>query len=356
MGKIKGKAVRVKKKDAQRVKDELKGLGLMDNGRAVEGDGEYVYIPVLEGLCDYEVVEVGLEGKEVKKGFVQLLVERFGEDAVKGVLSSYDVVGDIAVVQIPKEMEGGGAKGKEGCSVEREVGELLLEGDSKVKAVWKKTGGREGEFRVTKLAHLAGEKRSETEYVENGVRMRLDIAKVYFSPRLSNERKRIMEAAGDRENVLVLFAGVGPFALEIGKAHPKSRVAGVELNPDAARYFKENIALNKLKNVEAVLGDAREACKVRFAGWAERIAMPLPMGAEEFLESAFLAAREGCIVHFYRMVEREKGLENAKKRINEVARKMGKNVEFVFEREVRPYSASTVQVVIDFRVLGKKRD
>jgi tRNA (guanine37-N1)-methyltransferase len=353
MGKVMGKAVRVAKKDAQRVKNELRELGLIDNKRAVESGEEYVYIPVLEGLCDYEVVEVELEGREARKGFAQLLEERFGEDAVKGVISSYEVIGDIAIVQIPGEMEALGAGGEKGGSVGKEIGELLLEGDNKVKAVWKKAGGREGKFRVTKIEHLAGEARSETEYVENGVRMRLDISRVYFSPRLSNERKRIMESARDGENVLVLFAGVGPFALEVAKAHPKCRVAGVELNPDAVRYFKENIALNKLKNVEAVLGDAKEACKVRFALWADRIAMPLPMHAEEFLEPALLAAKDGCIVHFYRMVERDGGVESAKKRIKEVAHRIGKNVEFVFEREVRPYSASSMQVVIDFRVLAK---
>lgn len=337
---VKGNAIRVKKRDGEKTKNELKGLGLIDEMRIIESDDEYVYIPVLEGSCGREVVEMELEQKEVKKGFRELLVERFGEEMAKGVLSSYDVIGDIAIIQIPEEL----------AEHEKEVGRLLLEGDAKLKVVLKKTGGREGEFRVTKLEHLTGEGRTETEYVENGVRMKLDVSKVYFSPRLSNERKRIMEEVKEGEKVLILFAGVGPFALEIGKTHSSAKVVGVELNPDAVKYFEENIKLNKLENVEAVLGDAKEIVDERFLGWADRIAMPLPKGVLEFLDSAFAAANKGCVVHFYSMVEKAEGTGELKKKIREAAEKAGRDVEFIFEKEVRPYSASTVQVVIDFRV------
>jgi len=306
----------------------------------VESDEEYVYIPIVEGGCGHDVVVRELELKEVKKGFKELLAERFGEENAKGVLSSYDVVGDIAIIRIPEELSGDA----------EEVGKLLLEGDKKIHVVLKKAGGREGEFRVTKLEHLAGEARTETEYIENGVRMKLDVSKVYFSPRLSNERKRIMGEVKEGENVLILFAGVGPFALEIGKAQPSAKVVGVELNPDAVKYFEENIQLNKLGNVEAVLGDARKVVEEKFVGWADRIAMPLPKGALEFLEAAFAAAKPGCVVHFYSMVEKSEGTGGLKEKILEAAKKAGREVEFIFEKEVRPYSASIVQVVIDFRV------
>ena len=338
---VKGRAVRVQKRDGQRIKGELKELGLLDSGRAIQSDEEYVYIPVLGGVCNYEIVDRELPIVKKKQGFSELLAERFGEEMAKGVLSSYDVVGDIAIVQVPKELG----------EHEGEVGKLLLQGDRKVKVVMNKKGGRTGEFRITPLSHLAGEKRSETTYAENGVRMKLDVAKVYFSPRLGTERKRLVEETNSGEKVLVLFAGVGPFALEIGKAHPSCKVVGVELNPDAVDYFEENIRFNKLDNVEVELGDAKKAVAEKFAGWADRVIMPLPMGAEKFLDAAFLAAKPGCIVHFYKMVERERGLENAKKEIDQAGKKAGRKVEFHFEKEVRPYSVSSMQIVIDFRVL-----
>ncbi len=336
-----GNAVRVKKCDAQKIKNELKKLGMFDTSRAIGNEGEDIYLPVLENTTKYPVVQHELSILEKKQGFSELLANRFGKNMAKGILSSYDVIGDIAIVQIPKELS----------QYEKEVGKLLLKGDSKVKVVMKKAGGRKGEFRISSLEYLAGEHRSETEYTENKVRMKLDITKVYFSPRLSNERKRLTNETKAGEDVLVLFAGVGPFALEIGKMHPDCNVVGIELNPDAVGYFEKNILLNKLKNVEVFLGDVKILVKEKFENWADRIAMPLPMGAEEFLDSAFLAAKSGCTVHFYKMVERNGGLEQAKKQIEKIGRKHGKKIEFLFEKEVRPYSVSTIQVVIDFRIL-----
>jgi tRNA (guanine37-N1)-methyltransferase len=371
-----GYALRVKKKDGQKAKEALKSMGALDESRTIGREGDFLLIPLTEESAKKiakdstpapwmrgdgepltmpkkgsaplpdgsKVVEATLKAKEQQESFRSLFAKRFGEKKAKGILSSYELIGDIAIIQIPKGME------KE----EKEIGELLLKGEKRAKAVFKKAGGREGEFRITPLAHLAGENRTETEYTENGVRMKLDISKVYFSPRLSSERKRIMEAAKDRENVLILFAGIGPFALEIAKAHPKCKVAGIELNPEAIRYFQENIKFNKLKNAEAIQGDAKEECSLRFASWADRIAMPLPLGAEGFLEPALIAARDGCTIHFYTMLKREAGTSQAKKKISSIARRLNREVEFLFEKEVRPYSASTAQFAIDFRVLGKK--
>lgn len=351
----KGRAVRVKKKDAQKAKQKLKDFGALDPKRALRRNGEYVYLPILEGgeTAGYETVEAVLEERRKKKSFQELALERFGNRAEKkgaakspkaageGLFSSYDMVGDIAILQIPKGLE----------KHETEIGELLLESEKRARVVLKKAGGRAGKYRVTGLKHLAGEARTTTLYVENGVRMKLDIAKVYFSPRLSHERKRIAGQVGEGERVLVLFAGVGPFALVIGRENPSAEVVGVELNPDAVSYFRENILLNRLENVEAVPGDVEEIVPERYAGWARRIVMPLPMGAEEYLWCAFAAAKKGCIVHFYRMAGKDEGAGEVKRRIEEAGEKAGRKVEFLFERAVRPYSASTVQYVIDFRVL-----
>ena len=41
------------------------------------------------------------------------------------------------------------------------------------------------------------------------------------------------------------FAGVGPFAIEIAKSHPRASVLAIELNPSAYGYMLKNIRLNK---------------------------------------------------------------------------------------------------------------
>lgn len=344
-----GPAVRVGKRNAEEARKKLVGMELIDRMRFPEQKGEYVYLPVVGGAeaekkisdSGMEIARVLLEKREVKKNFKEELALLLGEEGAKGVLSSYDIVGDVVIVDIPLELE----------KKKKQIGKILLESEARSRVVLQKAGGREGEFRITKLAHLAGEKRTETIYSENGVRMKLDVGKVYFSPRLSHERKRLCNLVQEGENVLVPFAGVGPFALEIAKTVPSAHVVGIELNPDAVKYFEENIALNKLKNVEAILGDARTVVKEKFVGWADRIAMPLPKDAHEFLDVAFIAAKPGCIVHFYSFVDKENGFSQAHGFVNDAARKAGREVEFVFEREVRPYSASKMQVVIDFRIL-----
>lgn len=55
-----------------------------------------------------------------------------------------------------------------------------------------------------------------------------------------------------------MFAGVGPFSIQIAKRAPQSHVTAIDVNPDAICYLRENIKLNGLGNVEAIEGDVKE--------------------------------------------------------------------------------------------------
>src|SRR5262249_55187053 len=150
-----------------------------------------------------------------------------------------------------------------------------------LRTVLKKLGPMEGEYRVRRVKPIAGEERTETIYKENGVLMKLDVSKVYFSVRLSSERKRIAELVMPNERVRVLFAGVGPFALAIAKRRPEAEVVAVEINPEAVRYMRENIALNKIRNMEALESDARSLDLRALGRKFDRVVMPLPKSAHE---------------------------------------------------------------------------
>jgi tRNA (guanine37-N1)-methyltransferase len=206
----------------------------------------------------------------------------------------------------------------------------------------------EGEYRVRKLAPIAGERRTETIYVESGVKMKLDLVKVYFSVRLAFERTRIAGLVKPKEKVLVLFAGVGPFALVIGRQHKKDGVdvVAVELNPDAVRYARGNVELNKLKNVRVVEMDAHEFRESDF----DRVVMPLPKTGYEFLDVAFSAVKDDGIVHFYSWADSEKPFEGPMAIVQQEAAKSGVSVGFDNMRIVRPYAPNIVQVVLDVRV------
>jgi len=84
----------------------------------------------------------------------------------------------------------------------------------------------------------------------------------------------------------------------IAKNSNAKEVYGIEINPVAHRYAEENLRLNKINNAKVLLGDVRKIVpklKKKF----DRIAMPLPRSAEDFLDVALKASRKGTIIHFY---------------------------------------------------------
>jgi tRNA (guanine37-N1)-methyltransferase len=155
-----------------------------------------------------------------------------------------------------------------------------------------------------------------------------------------------MVKAGER--VLVLFAGVGPFALLIAKRRPDAKVVAVELNPDAVRYMKENLALNRVRNVEAIEGDARTV--PLHPSSFDRVVMPLPKSAHEFLDVAFASLKDGGTVHFYTIVKADAPFDEAMEKALAAAKEAGVSLSLASSRIVRPYSPGMVQVVLDLIV------
>jgi len=71
-----------------------------------------------------------------------------------------------------------------------------------IKTVLRKDGAHEGQFRTQQMKYLAGIDTKETTHVESGVKMRIDVERVYFSPRLSTERLRIARLIKSNEDVM----------------------------------------------------------------------------------------------------------------------------------------------------------
>jgi len=226
-----------------------------------------------------------------------------------------------------------------------------------VKVVAKKSGPVSGRFRVRPLKIILCNRdpcSTETTLVENGVKIKLDPAKVYYSVRLSTERKRIYERVADGERILVMFAGVGPFALIIAK-HRQVDVAAVEWNPDAVYYLKENIRINRLKGkVVPVLGDVREVVPQRFRHWADRVIMPLPKSADDFLDLAVLALRGNGHVHTYTFLNEDVWKDELSRwleqRCSELCDRFNVELNVYESHVVRPYAPHVVQVSVDLFV------
>jgi tRNA (guanine37-N1)-methyltransferase len=95
-----------------------------------------------------------------------------------------------------------------------------------------------------------------------------------------------------------MFAGAGPYSILLAKSHPDCEVVSVELNPAGEKYLRDNIHLNRVgANSQSFCGDVRKV--VPKLGKFDRIIMPLPKNAGDFLDVAKAAANPGAVIHFY---------------------------------------------------------
>jgi len=332
--------IKIPRKNAEKVRQYLIDKDLYARDYRVFHDEKSVYFPVKKEVEGYEVVEIEGEKVERVKKLRDLLSKILTEKELENLVTSYDLIGDIAVIEIPKELE----------KKEKQIGDAILKTNKRLKTVAKKLGRIDTELRIRPLKVIAGENRTETLYTEHGCKMKLDAAKVYFSVRLSTERKRIAELVKPSENILALFAGVGPFPLVISKKQPKTKIIAIELNPEGVKYMKENIKLNKTKNITPVEGDARKIVLEKYQNFADRILMPLPRSADKFLDVAIAGAKNNCVIHIYNFAPIENPYDEIEKKIFKEAEKAGVKAEIINRKIVRPYAPKIVQVVVDFKV------
>ncbi|MHB1829812.1 MAG: class I SAM-dependent methyltransferase [Candidatus Micrarchaeaceae archaeon] len=338
--------LKASKGDAERVRKYLARHKLMDNNYRLISDDEFIYFPISRG--GIKRVKGLLKGRDMAladkafaragsaKNYRELLAEKLGAGYDKAT-KSYDIIGDIAIIDA------------EDMAVAKVMAAILMGINRNVSTVLAKGGPVKGRYRIRDYIYIAGRRRYSTIYKENGASFAIDVRKAFFSSRLAFERERINKLVGTGENVVVMFAGAGPFAVEIAKRHRDSRVVAIELNKEAYRYMVQNIKLNKAENVTAELGDVKKVAK-KYRRFADRIIMPLPESSREFLGSVVLVARRGCVVHYYAFGERESAFKDCVSELREFFRKARVPFRVVSKKIVRPYSASRIEVCIDFRI------
>lgn len=335
------KFLKVPRKLAEKIRLELVAEDIFSTEYEIFSEGDFVLFPVKGKYGDFEVVELKAEKQPPRHQKLEGILSTFlNRKEMESVVASYDMVGDIVIVEIPAELE----------PKEKKIGEALLKVHKNVKTVLKKHSPMEGEYRVRKLRHLAGEEKTETFYKEHGCTIKLDVAKVYFSVRLSHERRRIANLVKNKEKILALFAGVGPFPLVISKSHPDAEIVAVEINPEAVKYMEENVKLNKAKNIRVVEGDAREIVMEKYQNFADRVLMPLPKTAETFLDVAFAGAKDNATIHFYTFAGAKEPFKEAMEKVAKAAKAANVTADVLSQRIARPYAPGVVQVVLDFSV------
>lgn len=267
------------------------------------------------------------------------------KDALKGkltekelqMLRGFDVIGDIAIMEVPREL----------AKKEKSIVQTLLQLLPYIKVVAKKKGGHQGVYRRQPLQILAGQKRKTTVHKEHGLEFAMNVETCYFSPRLSTERLRIAQQVKQGEHVLVMFSGVAPYVLVIAKHSQAYRVYGIEANPTAHKCAVENVQRNRLGHkVMLIKGDVKKVMpKMQF----DRIVMPWPQRADEFLALALSAIKKGGMIHFYDF-QPEGDFSAAKQIVLAACRKEKKRCKILRIVECGQVGVRTYRVCVDFNV------
>jgi len=258
------------------------------------------------------------------------------------VPNSYDVVGCIAIIRVPS------------ASLERaqSMAEAIMNSRKSVKTVLAQVSPVDGDFRLRRLRHVTGENKTSTVHRESGCLFSVDVANCYFSPRLSYERLRVARLVKSSETVVNMFAGVGCFSILIAKQANPVKVFSIDVNPVAIEFMQENIRLNRVYGtVVPLLGDSKAVISSRLQGVADRVLMPLPEKALEYLPAAVSALKpSGGWIHvhvFEHAAKTESPIEKVKLKLTEALASLSIDFEVPLIRVVRSTGPNWFQIVAD---------
>ncbi|MGD8505365.1 MAG: class I SAM-dependent methyltransferase family protein [Candidatus Bathyarchaeota archaeon] len=274
-----------------------------------------------------------------------ILRDKLNPEELRALYKSYDIVGDIAVIRVHEIL-----KPKVPL-----IAEAIMKTHKRVRTVLLQSGPVLGVFRLRKLQWGAGEKKTETVHKEFGCLFKVDLKQAYFSPRLSYERMRIAELARPNEIGVNLFAGVGCFSIVMAKFSKIAKIYSIDINPVAVQYMRENVIINKVtRHVIPILGDAKEVAERQLRNVADRVLMPLPEKAYEYLDQALIALKpSGGHIHYYAFehaAKNEDPVEKAKVKVSEKLWKLKTEFDIPFGRIVRATGPNWYQVVADIRI------
>jgi tRNA (guanine37-N1)-methyltransferase len=328
-------------------------LRIISKELEIHKDGNFIYVPLTQKpsaserrilrkqLPNFEVSTCTFQERARRPAtLAEMLEDKLPSNLLAYLPRSVDVIGDLAVVEIPKELDAYGSI----------LGDVILRTNKNLRTVLAKAGAVKGIYRLREYDVIAGEPRTETIHKEHGCRFHVDLAKAYFSPRLSFEHKRVSSLVSEGEAVLDLFAGVGPFSILIANTHEKVKVYAVDVNPYAVELLKANIRLNRVEDrVTAIHGEAKQIVKERLTGVADRVIMNLPEKAVEYVDAACEALKPaGGIVHFYSFMKASEEPKSIESIFRGAVKRSGREVrEVLFARLVRGTAPHEWQAVLD---------
>jgi len=365
--------IHVKKYHAERVRRILQERRLLNHDFRAESSEDCVYFPLVIPDKFREKQNISSSRQEAIQDFYHIIFDRMDNasgieyellyknmerakkkpasykdivdipDNLRHLLpSSFDIIGSIAIVKLDEGlMKFAERIGNAICSVYKNVKSVAID------------RGVQTALRLRSLQLVCGDDIGDVIHRENNLRFKLNPSKVYFSPRLSGERKRVSSTVEDGEKVLDMFAGIGPFSILIAREHDVKIIAN-DLNSDAIRYFRENISLNRVNGIKLVNTDAR---KIRLKG-ANRVIMNLPHDAFSYfpLAISILDIDSYPIINYYEIVnssilqERVKEIRNVAERVLSSLGNPECNIE-IMTKKVHGYSPSLDMYSFDIKFI-----
>jgi tRNA (guanine37-N1)-methyltransferase len=225
-------------------------------------------------------------------GLRDQLAGELPEDVIPAVSDHFEVIGNVAVLNIPAEL----------TPYKEAIAQAVVSRRKNIATVLNKTEKIAGDSRTAGYELLRGNS-TVTRHREFGFSYRIDVGKSFFSTRMAYERKRVTDQAGPGETVYVPFAGVGPFAIPASARG--AEVWAVEKNPDAFRWLAENVALNHAEtNCHILQGDALDTSRLPYTSF-DRIIIPAPYGMDQALDLLLPLLSYGGMAHIYTFKTKE---------------------------------------------------
>ena len=347
-------AITTSKDKGEAVRRYLASIDALNRNLKIEVLDDKISIPLTRPLSEEEekhLLEVcgsyAIEYRDFKvwpkrpKSILEWLSDKLPPHVLASVPRSWDIIGDIAIVEIPDELRG----------YEKLIAEAILSIHRNIKSVYAKAGAVSGDFRTRPLRLIGGEDKGITLHREYGIKLYVNVKEAYFSPRLSYERFRVASQVNDGEKVLDMFSGVGPFAIQIA-SRKSAIVYAIELNPKAYECLVKNIELNKLKGkVIPLLGDAKEVVNEKLVGTVDRVIMNLPEKALDFIDCALKSLRGKGVLHIYLFEDEPNPMEKAENRVLSRIEECGWRVlKRLYRGLVKQVAPRRWQVVVDVEV------
>ncbi len=255
-------------------------------------------------------------------------------------MAPYDVLGNIALVKFDRTT-------RKASKVK--WAKTFLKKHTHITTVLEKSARIKGRLRTPTTTFIAGVKTKEALYQENGCLFRLNVDTCYFSPRLSSERNEVARLVKEGERVLVMFGGVGPFAIVIAKIKRPSEVVSVELGRAPSAYAVDNVKRNKLLNVRCIQGDVRK--KVPSLGTFDRIVMARPNLEDSFLDVGFKAIKKGGVIHYYGFYPEEGADEALRELVATHARAARKKVRIMGIKKAGDIGVRRYRYRVDIKIV-----